>query len=415
MCCPTCISAPDNAYGQAVTAKFLTLEVILNLLVVEPDDIQAEIYQLSLAEAFFVDVADSFENARIMMRDKYYQLVVCEWEIEREKASCLTHASYKPDYAASPVIVVVSHHAEEETMVEAYNGGISYYFTKPYTIVPFYETLLAIQDQIEALQQLEHDKKQSVIASEQAVNRAAIYRLGLETLGKLNDAKSVADIAHITLTALKEQGIHAALEFRHNNRPLYFDGKSDSCDETTVKVFTTLRKQGEYFSFGQRLMLNAEHVSMLLKQTGNLTIPLQSVLTDLGTKFMPLLNMRYVALLQEQALFDAGNDVNKLVNKLHDVLIDRRDQKHKLSSRVRNVVVEDKSTGSLKDTDKEALVRLLQQATDSTLNDEELINADALLAGIAARMHSRLVDLSVREISGEDDDLDDELRGLEYF
>ena len=77
--------------------------------------------------------------------------------------------------------------------------------------------------------------------------------------------------------------------------------------------------------------------------------------------------------------------------------------------------MEDKSTGSLKDTDKEALVRLLQQSTDSTLNDEELINADALLAGIAARMHSRLVDLSVREISGEDDDLDDELRGLEYF
>ena len=254
-----------------------------------------------------------------------------------------------------------------------------------------------------------------MIASEQAVNRAAIYRLGLETLGKLNDAKSVADIAHITLTALKEQGIHAALEFRHNNRPLYFDGKSDSCDETTVKVFTTLRKQGEYFSFGQRLMLNAEHVSMLLKQTDNLTIPLQSVLTDLGTKFMPLLNMRYVALLQEQALYDAGNDVNKLVNKLHDVLIDRRDQKHKFSSRVRNVVMEDKSTGSLKDTDKEALVRLLQQATDSTLNDEALINADALRAGIAARMHSRLVDLSVREISGEDDDLDDELRGLEYF
>ena len=162
-------------------------------------------------------------------------------------------------------------------------------------------------------------------------------------------------------------------------------------------------------------MLNAEHVSMLVKQTDNLTIPLQSVLTDLGTKFMPLLNMRYIALLQEQALFDASNDVNKLVNKLHDVLLDRRDQKHKFSSRVRNVVMEDKSTGSVKNTDKESLIRLLQQATDSTLNDEELINADALLAGIAARMHSRLVDLSVREISGEDDDLDDELRGLEYF
>jgi len=387
----------------------------LNLLVVEPDEIQAEIHQLSLSDIFTVDIANSFAQAKAMLEQKSYLIVVSEWEIGGEVAACLVPEKSDPDTITTPAVVVVSHIKDEEVMVDAYKQGAAYYFTKPYNVVPLHETLVAIQSQTETLKRLKLSNEQTELASRQAVNQAALYSMGMGLLSHLNEAEDVSDIARITLSALKERGIYACLEFRHQNRPLYFDNRAEGCDETTVKVFTTLRKQGPVFCFGERVMFNAEHVSLLVKQVASAELVSQSLLIDLGTKLLPALNMCFLAWMQEHALKESNHDIVQMKNHLHDAFLSSRAGSLALSEAVANKVLENPSFSELKPNLRKDLVEIVQQELKTSNTEDAFINLESLAAGIIGRMETRLRAFSIHPRDFGHTEIDDELSGLEYF
>lgn len=387
----------------------------MNLLVVEPDEIQAEIHQLSLSDIFTVDTASSFTQAKKMLSQKSYLIVVSEWEIDGDYAASLVPEKSDPDTITTPAVVVVSHIKDEDVMVDAYKQGVAYYFTKPYNVVPLHETLLAIQSQTETVKRLKLNSEQSEQTSRQAVNQAALYSMGMGLLSHLNEAEDVSDIAQITLSALRERGIYACLEFRHQNRPLYFDSRAEGCDETTVKVFTTLRKQGPVFCFGERTMFNAEHVSLLVKQVASAELVSQSLLIDLGTKLLPALNMCFLAWMQEHALKESNHDIVQMKKALHDAFLSAKAGNLSLSEVITGKLEQSGLLDGLNEQSMKDIEDMIIQGLANSKTEESFINLEALAEGIVARMETRLRSFSIHPQDIGLMEIDDELSGLEYF
>ena len=61
----------------------------MDLLIVEDDSTQIEIYQLAFGESFTVHVASSITAAVEIIKTHSISIVICEWQIETTATSTL--------------------------------------------------------------------------------------------------------------------------------------------------------------------------------------------------------------------------------------------------------------------------------------------------------------------------------------
>nr|WP_252728076.1 response regulator [Alteromonas sp. C1M14] len=386
------------------------------MLIVEGDEIQAEVYQLSLSDDFVVSRVDNFTLAQKKLREDHFDIVLCDWEVGDHKATAITVNNRNSQSSLqAPVVVVVTEDAREASMISAYNGGVSYYITKPYKVIQFTETLLSIKNQILTLREMQADNIQTLKATKRALTRSAIFELGMDILSQGNHATDAREIARVTLSALRLHGIYAAIEFRNIRSPLYFDTDLTCCDDTTKKVFSVLRKQGGVYCFGRRAMINDDDISLLIKSVEHQDPAIFEVITTLGAKLLPSLNARYKCLLQEQALVDTQRDLTNIVQLGDKAHADVVKANMKLASSLTGSVTAAVKAGNLTAQQGEEVNQCIEGTISQALNNDNMTDFTALLHAVGERLEERLMELAIyhRDTSVEVDE--ETYRDLEYF
>ena len=176
---------------------------MLNVLLVDNDDTQLEIYSLALNSYFNVQTCHNFIDAQSIIEQEDIHIVLCEWSINGINAGQLQPLLKREKNYTFPVVVVVSEDNSESSMVAAFNSGATFYFTKPYMVVQFTENLLTLKNQIETYRTFESQVKSSEAQTRSAMSEKSVYEMGMGLLASLTEDEQVDDVARRILRGLR--------------------------------------------------------------------------------------------------------------------------------------------------------------------------------------------------------------------
>ena len=383
----------------------------MKLLLVEPDDVQSDVYRLAFSEHFDVLSATSTEDALNMLNSHDIGVVITEWQLGSDTAAAFTGVVADGDAVEQPVIVVVSEDIREASMIEAFNHGVSHYITKPYNTISFFETIISIKNQIEIIAQMRKDNSKNRAAARTALSQASIYGAGMEITAALNRTDDIRAMAKTVLTSLRLNGVHAALQFREEEENTTFDTDLSDCDPTTLKVFEVLHNQGRIYRFGRRLMLNDEHVSLLVKHVAKDDPVLYDAILDMGAKLVPAINTRFNSLRQQRALVQTHSDVETILDRMHQTVLNLSKEKHEIIESVSSKIQLSFHQLEMTESQETFFLELIEKELQKRAENSDLIDLDSMMNGISQRLRERIAALSLAVEEAEDDEYQD----VEFF
>lgn len=382
----------------------------MNLLIVEPDDSQAEVYRIALEDKYQVQRVKNFEEAVHLNAHTDYHLVICEWKIEGMTASCMVKPKTEDRVYSLPIVMVVSEDNRDHTMAEAFKNGISYYYAKPYNVFPFVENLNSLRCQLQIMEQMGSDKADIQQTTTTAISQAAIYGVGMEIIASACKANTKRDIAKRILQSLRLHGVHAALCFHVDDDEIEtFDTDLTPCDPTTVKVFSLLKDKGRIYWFGRRLMLNDESVSLLVKNVAGDDKMLYDAILDMGAKLIPALETRVQTLKQQDTLLTTQADVHTLLGKLHTMLLNSQREKVRIIDAVCEAIGESFHKLAMTEEQEAFFVNLIDKELQSKVENNDLVEISELVQEISARLLEQNLSFSAQ------DDTEDQQLSVELF
>ena len=358
----------------------------MDLLIVEDDSTQIEIYQLAFGESFTVHVASSITAAVEIIKTHSISIVICEWQIETTATSTLFEQIDTSHPMSLPVVIVVSDCADDEEMRKAFSAGASHYITKPYNIISFTETVLGVKHQIEIVRQMHKDNVNTREADQKAMSQAAIYGTGMEIISALNGCYDINSMSKTLLTTLRFNGVHAAIQYRDDDTVTSFDIDMTLCDETTEKVFSVLHSQGRIYRFGKRLMLNDTNVSLLIKRVARDDPIIHDAILDMGAKLVPAINARFNSLRQQQALNAAHRDVEIAVTQIKNAIVDKAKEKAQVVKRVSEAIESSFHLLGLSEIQEAFFIKLIEKELDECDENQDISVIDETLQGVRARL-----------------------------
>ena len=380
----------------------------MELLIIEQDATQAEIYDLAFGDDFTIFVVDNMRSALEVLEHHQIKIVVSDWQIGDHKASIFCDQMDVNNASATPVVVVVSNDQDDETIRDAFNAGVSHYITKPYNIISFTETITGIKAQLERVSKMEQDTADSREVAKTALSQAAIYGNGMEIIAALNNCTDLASMARVTLSTLQSNGIQCAVQYR-DDVATSFDTDLSPCDPTTEKVFDVLHDQGRIYRFGRRLMLNDEHVSLLVKHVTGDDPVLHDAILDMGAKLVPAMNARYIALLQQQALEHTHVQIDDVVEKLTDTIRCMAGEKKRIVDAVTKKIEESFHQLAMTEEQEAFFLKLIEQKLTLDSESDGIEDIDILLKALSSRLAERLESTQTKEEVPVNDYLDVEL------
>lgn len=358
----------------------------MDLLIVEDDSIQIEIYQLAFGESFTVHVASSITAAVDVIKTHAISIVICEWQLETTATSALFEQIDTSHPMSLPVVIVVSDCADDAEMRKAFSAGASHYITKPYNIISFTETVLGVKHQIETVRQMHKDNVNTREAAQTAMSQAAIYGTGMEIISALNGCYDIHSMAKTLLTTLRFNGVHAAIQYRDDDTVTSFDTDMTLCDETTEKVFSVLHSQGRIYRFGKRLMLNDTNVSLLIKRVARDDPIIYDAILDMGAKLVPAINARFNSLRQQQALNATHKDVEIAVTQIKNAVVDKAKEKAQSVKRVSEAIESSFHLLGLSEIQEAFFIKLIEKELDECDENQDISAIDETLQGVLARL-----------------------------
>ena len=383
----------------------------MQLLVIESDPTQAEIYELSLAEHFSITTVPNFSEAKAQLQNNTFHVVISDWTIGDSHLSAISDVTEQTGPGSLPVLVVVTEDSRESSMIEAFNNGVSYYITKPYKVIQFTEMIVSLKTQLTIIDQMRHDNEQITATTRTAISQSAIYGSGMEIISKLNSARNESDMAKLILRALRLNGIHCAMAFYSGDKTLCLDTDLAPCDETVEKVFSVLRDQGRIYRFGRRLMINDENVSLLVKHVTNDDNILHDAILDMGAKLVPAINTRYVSLMQEQALLDTHNDIQHALKRMHENVLNLSKEKREIIQSVSVAIQQSFHSLEMSEAQEQFFIDLVEKELQAREENSDLIDLDAMMSGISARLTERVASLT----ESQEDEPPSEYLDVEFF
>lgn len=369
---------------------------MLKVLLIDNDDTQLEIYSLALSPHFHIASCKNFIDAQALMEHETFHIVLCEWEIGGITASQLKKLFIAQGGYTFPVVVVVSNDARDSSMMAAFNGGATFYFSKPYKVIQFTENLLTLKDQIERFQQVESKIKSTEKVKQSAITEKNVYEMGMSILAGLTHDESLEEVATKILRSFRIYGIQAAVQFRPRGDVLTYDADLTSGDDNLQGVFSLLSKQGLVYCFGQRVMFNHGNMSVLVKHIHDDDPNHRQTVIAMISKLVPAVSCIASRVMQKSALSSTYSDfyhvkrrLNQGVNALarqHDVIVDNFCDT--LESRKEKLALTLEQEAELVDALKDTLQTVHEHR-------ERLIDIEALMTGVSERLEKRI------QLSGE--------------
>lgn len=295
----------------------------LRMLLIEEDEISREVLQLMLSDKFALSVLDDMDAAENYLYHNDFEIVVLD--MSTKHADCLAFCKSISNHPSSqpPIVIALGQKSDDESIRKIFEAGVHDYFIKPYNIVLFNESVMRLANSMQAYTQLEASDKAAKSAFEVALGQASYYGFALELIANLSDSLTFDELANCVLQHLATRGICCAIQIRTLQQTYTFEEDRDEAGERTLQVFQLLSNQGRIYRFGNRLMFNDAHVSLLVKSMDDSSQGNYDSVLDVGAKIVPAIESKVKAVVQSQLINENQGALKLIVKQLNEALADQ--------------------------------------------------------------------------------------------
>ncbi|MDH5472180.1 MAG: response regulator [Gammaproteobacteria bacterium] len=237
------------------------------ILVVDDDPLILQMLQVHLeSEGFNSILAENGQQAlkSLAVHGEHIQAIISDVEMPELNGYELCEAIRANDCFQSLPFIFVSAHTDLDERLKGYSVGGDEYISKP---IDAEEVIIKVRHIIN--NRIQHDSlNQQVQESFRTAMHAMTYsgRLG-QVLGFLKEATHITtfdDLAMCLFETLESLGLNAVIQFhiRMNLLPFRKNGKMTPLESNVMEL---ARREGRFFDFGARTIINYADFSLLVK------------------------------------------------------------------------------------------------------------------------------------------------------
>ncbi|AWB68131.1 hypothetical protein C2869_17665 [Saccharobesus litoralis] len=285
---------------------------------------------MQLENEFEVHVANDGIQAIEAYQDHQYLLVLLDIEIPGMDGFEICQELNQIDKPRKPSLIFISGHDDDETTLRCFEMGADDFISKNTETSILNKKLKALvryKRMVSALHQEEENLTELVNTT---MLQASFYGSCLNLMADIQLADSEERIAQIVFSFMQSQGLKTAFSFSHDGQTNYFDQVNRLCSPIEKKVFTLLKDKGRIYEFSSRLVLNDQHVSLLIKQMPDSQSTQYGLLIDVLAKLVPAIEMRYRALINNRQLQLAQHSLQSTVSNIQMAVQEMQEERQKI-------------------------------------------------------------------------------------
>ncbi|MCG8669412.1 MAG: response regulator [Pseudomonadales bacterium] len=237
----------------------------MKILVVDDDSSHIQLVEYLLGNHYNLAIANNGEEALRLFRHDIPDLVLLDINMPGMSGYEVCQAIKEEDYSDDVAVIFVSGSDSVEERTKGYEVGGDDYVVKPFQVGEFRKKIDATARYQRTKKNLEKQQDQARNVAFESMKEASQYGQVLQFLKDSFHQNDLPSLADTLFKALDQFSLHGCLQVRLPDNTLSLRPFNQPCSPIELELFSMLREKGRVFIFGERMIVNDTHVSLLIK------------------------------------------------------------------------------------------------------------------------------------------------------
>ena len=235
------------------------------ILLVDDDNDHIQLVQYLLKGRYDLTVCKNGEEALAQFRHQIPDLVLLDVNMPGIDGYEVCRAIKEEDYEDDVAVIFVSGNDSIEERTRGYEAGGDDYIVKPFQVGEFRKKIDATARFKQSKKTLEAEQERARSVAFESMKEASQYGQVLQFIKDSFHRDSVEELVESLFTILGQFSLEACLQVRLPDQEFSTRAFHQPCSPMEIDLFRELQSKGRLFMFGERLAVNEQHVSLLIK------------------------------------------------------------------------------------------------------------------------------------------------------
>lgn len=237
----------------------------IKILLVDDDNDHIQLVEYLLKGRYELTVARSGEEALQQFRHEIPDLVLLDINMPGMSGIEVCKAIKEEDYNDDVAVIFVSGNDSVEERTKGYEAGGDDYIVKPFQVGEFRKKIDATARFQQSKKSLEAQEERARTVAFESMKEASQYGQVLQFIKESYQQNDLPSLSEALFRTLNQFSLDACLQVRLPEKTLSMRPFNQPCSPIEIELFDQLRNKGRLFVFGDRLMVNDHHLSLLVK------------------------------------------------------------------------------------------------------------------------------------------------------
>ena len=232
---------------------------------VDDDPSHVQLVEYLLKGKYELAIATNGEDAMKMFRHEIPDLVLLDINMPGMNGIDVCKAIKEEDYNDDVAIIFVSGVDSVEERAKGYDAGGDDFIVKPFQVGEFRKKIDATARYQQTKKSIEKQHEQARTVAFESMKEASQYGQVLQFLKDSFHQDTLEDLNNALFKVLDSFSLSACIQVRLPNQELCLRPFGQACSPIELELFEMLKDKGRLYIFGERMILNDQHISLLVK------------------------------------------------------------------------------------------------------------------------------------------------------
>ncbi len=328
-----CDGAQGFYYGKPVPSADFVNQTLANfdvneikekgerasLLLIEDDPQYAILLAEALDDLYEVQLAKTCEEARLALEKRTPKILLSDVKLPDGSGIELLSSWVERNPGEEASIIFFSGQENTQDRLDAYAAGAIDFLRKPFSVAELIAKLSRVENFHQKHKEISGDMQQIQSAVMQSMKEAAHYGDVVQFFKSLISCQDERSIANQLFSFMHAKSLKCSIQFRSVESTVSFDHGGSACSPIEMNVFEMLHKKGRIFDFGKRMIINDNHVSILIKnvpdyeeERGRIRDYVAVIIEGMEARFQDIIRSRLIRTVLQQ-LTKLAQDISMAV------------------------------------------------------------------------------------------------------
>jgi EAL domain-containing protein (putative c-di-GMP-specific phosphodiesterase class I)/DNA-binding response OmpR family regulator len=301
----------------------------LNLLALEDEEYDRKILNDSLGKNYNLHVAGTIAEGERLFHELKPELVLFDVHLPDGTGIelCKKLKADPNNHAFSAVFL--SGTDDPVLKVQAYEVGAIDFLFKPCPVNELLTKIDRLSVYHKKAGELAHSQQEAQSLAVQSLKEASSYGDIIQFIKNLLHCRDEHAMALELFSFMEKKSLLCSVEMRGTEATSNFKQNGSVCSPMEINVFELLKQRGRIYEFGERLIFNDRHVSILIKKVPD-NEEEKGRIRDYLAVVIESMEARYQDILRHRVLKTVFQQLQSLATDLVEVINDEQSKKNKL-------------------------------------------------------------------------------------